>query len=522
MKATLPLVTASLPLSQLAKEFRNHKLEKKLTFKLLIWNETDEILLLNDDILIQNNKFNYAEISNKSVLFTPQIQYSLDDINWQNEKPSGVNCHIRFSFDSGASWTSSIFTTGIKGDRGCKGDQGIKGDQGDQGLRGYKGDCGDKGDQGIKGDHGDKGYQGITGNQGDKGDQGIKGDQGDMGIKGIKGDQGDQGLRGYKGDCGDKGDQGIKGDHGDKGYQGVKGNQGDKGARGALFYTDLTVDQKAEIAGVKVKPNLLLDGNFALLKDNPKTAQIQGSYLSGMFKYNYNKPYSVLNTFSAEAMPNGGGRFLINEINTEAPPTAMFLMNTLDIHRHNFRNKTFTLTFRARRNGNFNSQLMLRYNSNNTLASTFLTETMTTYSHTFITPDIKSTALELLLVNSGINKPLEVGQSFEYEFIKIEENDIFSGQAYQSVASVLKDWEYYYRKFDFLTIIKPSVANISIPLYYGEMHGTPTIKITKVGGNALEGSFTGIARNNMLELLTTNDFIQGQYGYFEIELDARI
>ena len=57
---------------------------------------------------------------------------------------------------------------------------GLKGEKGDKGERGLKGDKGDRGERGIQGIKGDKGERGVQGQRGERGEKGAKGDKGDM------------------------------------------------------------------------------------------------------------------------------------------------------------------------------------------------------------------------------------------------------------------------------------------------------------------------------------------------------
>lgn len=71
--------------------------------------------------------------------------------------------YIRYSTDSGRTWTNLIAMADIKGAQGDKGDKGEPGDKGDTGAQGAKGDTGATGPQGPKGDPGEKGDPGAPG-----------------------------------------------------------------------------------------------------------------------------------------------------------------------------------------------------------------------------------------------------------------------------------------------------------------------------------------------------------------------
>ncbi|UDQ97655.1 hypothetical protein AAEX28_11690 [Lentisphaerota bacterium WC36G] len=169
---------------EIAEFFKYQKISATLNFNILLWDVSNEKLLINDEILIQNNKFNYEQLDNQTVLFTPLIEYSFDGTNWFSSASSVGTKFVRFSFDSGASWTSKVELNLLKGDKGDTGDKGADGtmifsdltEEQKESLKGDKGETGDKGDPFI--------YEDFTPEQ----LLGLKGDTGDTGEKGDKGD----------------------------------------------------------------------------------------------------------------------------------------------------------------------------------------------------------------------------------------------------------------------------------------------------------------------------------------------
>ena len=155
---------------------------------------------------------------------------------------------------------------GDKGDTGPQGPAGPKGDKGDAGSLGsvtatvsndtgtpsvqvtYDGHNANFAFSGIKGERGEKG---DTGAKGDTGSQGPKGDTGETGPQGPKGDTGPQGSKGDTGATGATGPQGPKGDKGDTGPQGPQGEKGPAGVVDtSLGVTGATVGQIAKITAV--------------------------------------------------------------------------------------------------------------------------------------------------------------------------------------------------------------------------------------------------------------------------------
>ena len=155
---------------------------------------------------------------------------------------------------------------GDKGDTGPQGPAGPKGDKGDAGSLGsvtatvsndtgtpsvqvtYDGHNANFAFSGIKGERGEKG---DTGAKGDTGSQGPKGDTGETGPQGPKGDTGPQGSKGDTGATGATGPQGPKGDKGDTGPQGPQGEKGPAGVVDtSLGVTGAAVGQIAKITAV--------------------------------------------------------------------------------------------------------------------------------------------------------------------------------------------------------------------------------------------------------------------------------